>query len=222
MSLFLPPPFFGGSRLAPVVSATRSEILEGSENSLTVTMPSNSAGELVFIAEQSDTGGLLDLSGESFTTLVSDISTTLDYGVFYKFNPGASVSADLAIAAEESPTAMMTVQNVDAGQPFDVTTPSENTGNSSSATSPAITTVAPNSLVVVWLAVDDDEFTPTAPAGFSNLVTIATASATDAKGTIAMASKLLASPGTETPGAWGGTFDDHWAAGTFALRGALG
>ena len=95
--------------------------------------------------------------------------------------------------------------------------PSTSSSNTPGPVPPALTTTNNNALRVVFGAIDDDNVTNmTAPAGFSDLVTQASS------GTVALAFKVEPTGGTNLdPGAFGGSGNDAWHAGHFALRGAV-
>jgi hypothetical protein len=91
----------------------------------------------------------------------------------------------------------------------------EQNGSGSSATPTAVTVTAGDVCVVVCF-IDDDIATLTAPTGYT-LVHTFTVGSSGSGGSFGMAYKAITSTGTETPGAFGGTYNDRWVAGSIVI-----
>jgi hypothetical protein len=98
----------------------------------------------------------------------------------------------------------------DQATPEDATTQAAvRVGDSTAVNTPSIDTVTANAVVLsIGASSAGTLFTPTAPSGYGNLIT-ENLNDSKAGNTVAIASKSVASPGTEDPGAWG-----SWSVGT--------
>jgi hypothetical protein len=89
------------------------------------------------------------------------------------------------------------------------------TGATGLPNAPAITTATANALVVAIGLLDDDNVTPTVPAGYSNFASQLSSTVGQ---TVMVATKLIATPAAEDPAAFGGTGNDEWVGVTLAFK----
>jgi hypothetical protein len=108
----------------------------------------------------------------------------------------------------------------DAGTILDAAYPTTATGTSANPNPPSIITANANALVVAIAFLDDDDSTVSAyPSGYTNGKSANTGQASTTVGsTVAICSKVVASPGTEDPAAYTMSSSDTWQAGTISFR----
>jgi len=125
-----------------------------------------------------------------------------DLGVYRKIMGGTPDSTAVGTGLGGTDASVAAVEQVWTGA--DQTTPEDattTTGTSLDATqSPAIVTATANAIVLTIVGATLQDTTVTAPTGYSDQVDRDQLDTTNV--TLGMASKLVASPGTETPGAW--------------------
>jgi hypothetical protein len=145
----------------------------------------------------------------------------VNLGVFRKRMSGTPDSTAVTTATAGAGSANVAVahvwRGVDASTPEDATTTTvERAGDTTPVNTPSIVTVTDGAVVLtIGASPGGSLFTPTAPSGYGNLQTI-NLNASGAGCTIAIASKEVASHGTEDPGDWG-----SWAVGAVdAVAGA--
>ncbi len=117
--------------------------------------------------------------------------------------------------------AMQVWRGVDATTMFDAPVAEASSGLNGDPDPPSITTVTDGALVLVVGTWDDDDAASSvvAPSGYGDLLAADTGqSSTSAGATIAFASRIVATAGTEDPGVIVSDAHDLWYAATIALR----
>lgn len=206
---------------------------------MTVTHPGGIAENDVVYLAYNHAGevdvDMLVVSPSGYTELAdlySDDTVDANGGYYRKVmgaTPDSTVTVDHKGGLQYSVNAVEHVwSGVDTTTPEDATTTTATDTNSSLSDSPSITTVTANAIILTVGAVgvtNLTDATKTEPTGYSNPVVAAHSGSSGWSGGCWMASKLIASPGAENPGAWsGGTSnnDSAWTAATIAIRPAAG
>lgn len=177
-----------------------------------------SENDIVFVAVAGG-GSDTDISISGYTE-VADLyaNSTLDtnLGVFYKVM-GSTPDTSVDIPSLNSVRAVVYVlRGFDLGTPADATATTSTATNTSRPNPAAITTVTNDAWVII-LSAGTSTGTWTAPSGYTNA---ATRNGTTVS--VMVASKLVATAGSENPGSWSTTADNQTfysaASVTFALR----
>ncbi|MCP4080561.1 MAG: hypothetical protein GY743_09965 [Planctomycetaceae bacterium] len=123
-------------------------------------------------------------------------------------------------ASKKQATCVMVFRGVDTTTPLDGVTPAETTGSTNLPDGGSVTPNTDGAEVVVVGGLDDQkETSPSAPTGYSNLVSLATTdAAANANVTTMMASKNVETVAVEDPSAFTGSQSDDWVAVTISLR----
>jgi hypothetical protein len=110
----------------------------------------------------------------------------------------------------------MAFRGVDTTTPFDASA-TDTQASSGMPNPPAITTVTSGSAIVAFGGIRYDQFVPTVPSGFDDIVYDYGG---NANSTAMMACDLdsTRTPGAVDPGAFGGGYSDAWTATTIALK----
>jgi hypothetical protein len=183
-------------------------------------------GDFIIIAQSNDSGDVStppsDSSSTSYTALVQYTGSDPDYLISYKFADGTESGTGLTINRSNSRGAavIQVFRGIDETTPFDVTyTTASSGGVNGDPDAPSITTVTDNSMVVAIGFLDDDSgVTVTVPSGYSNLNYGESSASSGGDSVTMMASKLLATAGSENPPGFSTTGSDAWQAVTVALR----
>lgn len=173
-------------------------------------------------------------SGTGWTEIVDlhqDDSNDVDLGVYYKIM-GATVDTTVSLsglggADTDTIAVAMAFSGVDTTTPIDVTTTTDQGGNTADANSPSIDHNGTAGTAILSIAASGHDHTNTAtytaPTGYdTNLVQISASDGTD--GTVAIGYDLSVSD-PEDPGAFNlssDSIDNSWIGATVALRPALG
>lgn len=199
----------------PTVVAT-SSANHGSSTSGTLTLPTGTATGDVVIAVLGSDGGQASVTSSGWTVYSSGSQGTAYVTLAIK-TMGAT--PDTTISFNGMGTASVSVATTYRGV-VTIATPVLGTTSGTGSPNPAsVTTTIPNSLVVAVGGLDDDTVTSvSAPTGYSNLVWLAAGTAAF---TSMMASKEVATPGVEDPGAFTTGATDDWAAYTIVLEPAV-
>lgn len=170
-----------------------------------VTLPGGVAtGDVVYVVY-----GIGAASNQDMVMLTADyieisdvlgVGSDANLGVFRKIMGGTPDTTAQVEGRGDSATSVAAVLQVWSGA--DQTTPEDATATSTqNVDGPSIDTVTAGAVVISAVAVNNVDATVTAPSGYTDLVD--RGQADDENITVAMASILKASAGTENPGAWG-------------------
>ena len=191
----------------------------GSSTTATFTLPTSLEGDLVVVAIGSD-GSLANVP--SGWTSINGTTQGTEYArTIYKVM-GATPDTSVSISGITTASAGIAIalRGADTSAIFDATA-TVATGATGMPDCPSITTVNNNALAIAIGYLDDDnvQSSVTAPAGYSNLVAIQSSTAGQ---TVMLATKNIATYGTENPAVFGGTGTDDWVAVTLAIRAVSG
>ncbi len=123
-------------------------------------------------------------------------------------------------ASKRQATCIMVFRGANTATPLDGVAPAETTGSTNLPDGGSVTPNTDGAEVVVVGALDDQkEISPSAPTGYSNLVSLATTdAAANANTTTMMASRSIETAAAEDPSAFAGSQSDDWVAVTISLR----
>lgn len=191
----------------------------------TVTLPVGTAtDDVVYVAFNTPGTSNIDQDLVMITTgyteladlFQNDLSDT-QLGVFRKI---MGATPDSSAQCETTTTNGIAVCHVWTG--VDLTTPEDATTTTAGATDdgtpqpPSIVTATANAIVLAIGGSSEADAVTNAPTGYSNLIDLQHTAMN-----VMISSKLVASPGTETPGRYAdiaGTAADTWCAATVAIR----
>jgi len=201
-----------------------AENSSGSLIDLTITHPVGIANEdSVYVAYVQ--GGSTDLNLSIVTAgyteladLFSNDTTDCNFGVFRKIM-GVTPDSDVVCDNVGNSSTIAGVEHVwtgaDQTTPEDATTTTATGIDAAAPDSPSIVTATPAAIVLAIGGSSEADATVVAPTGYSNQIDRALGL------TVGMASKSVASPGTEDPAVWtnfSGNANDSWCAATVAVR----
>lgn len=175
----------------------------GNATSGNVTLPSGmQEGDTCFVLIGSDNGN--PSLPADWTVLDNTTSGTEQQEVAYKV---MSATPDIVVNVSGLSTASAAVAIAVRG----VGTPTKATATGTSGMpNPAAISVTTGDLVIIFGAIDDDNIIPTVPdSSYSNLAYRASSTVGQ---TVMLATKIIATTGTENPGAFGGEGTDDWVA----------
>lgn len=206
---------FVGSRTATASGSLSLTSLTGGID----TAPAEN--DIVFVAVSGSNSSDQNISISGYTEvadLYANSTFDINFGLYYKVM-GASPDTTVTIPSLTSVQAVVYVwRGQDVATPADATATTSTATNTPQANPPAITTVT-NGAVVIAFSAGAADGTWTAPSGYSNVVT-----RTSFLNSVMVASKAVATAGSQDPGQWTTTADPEVfslsssASVTFALR----
>ena len=216
----------GVTEISFVGSATNSAT---SGTSFTITLPTCQEGDVVFVfgceSYAGDITARLYLSDSGYSALPTTHSNdtyAVNPGLFWKrmgSTPDTEVVVNTTAAGYGFSALAYVLRGVDPNVPFDVT-PVLASGTDSAVPDPgSITPITAGAWVLAFGASSYGDAAITAPSGYSNAVSVASAASSPAA-CCAVASKTWIS-GAEDPGAWtdwSTTATNAWSAVTVAVR----
>ena len=160
------------------------------------------------------------VQGQGYTNINGPTGTTPGRQICYK-RMGATPDTSVDVSQEDLKIIAGLVQiwrGVSTSTAEDATATSAS-GNNTTPDSPAIVTATNDALVLSIMHLDDDDTTPSVfPSGYTNTLSKNTGQASTTVGaTVAIASKIIATAGSENPGAYT-TSSDQWFAFSVALK----
>ena len=208
------------------VGETTFNIADNSTNQ-DVTLPGTPLeNDIVIYGHASDGIVSPGVQTTGYTDIMTDTGTALPgHESGYKImgaTPDTVITFNQVSPREYTAGVLQIWRGVDTSTPIDAT-PTTASGGSGAPNSPSYTTVTNGALIFAIGFLDDDNSAGivTVPSGYSNLLAHDNTSNTD-NATSMIASKELATAGTDDPAEFGGGLDDGWYAVTFALRPAAG
>lgn len=183
----------------------------------TIIWPTLQEGDVTYVLVARRSTPALTTTG--YTEIASINSSSITAKLFRKVQ-GASPDANVVATGSGNTSHGMEVigfalRGVDTTTPEDAT-PTTNNNNGTDPNGPSITTVTPNAWVISFAASEVHDLSVTTPSGYSNSVN---GSASDTNSASAAgATKEVATPGAEDPGAWTNWLTGFWCGITAAVR----
>lgn len=213
------------------IGSAENNVADASVSTITLTLPAGIAeNDVVYVAYVASSNGGADKNMAMTTTGYSELADLFandadecNLGVYRKLmgaTPDSTAeTATVATGGVPKGAAVCHVwRGVDTTTPEDATTTTATAVNSAIPNSPSIITVTANAIVLSAVGSSQFDATVTAPAGYANQVDI---TGPDTRALAGIASKSIASPGTEDPAAWTDITDaatEAWCAATVAIR----
>lgn len=206
------------------VGETAVAITAGAGNQ-TITLPGTpAAGDLVLVATAADASCQNCIATGGYTVPENGTGVNPGANFGYKLLTGTpDTGVDIVRHATIlRATAVQVWRGGDTGTILDAAWATPAGGTSAAPDPPSVATQSTDALVVAVAFLDDDDTTATAPSSpnaYTNLVTGNTGQASTTVGaTIAISSRVVASPTTENPGTYTMGSSDAWSASTIAFR----
>ena len=196
-----------------LVGVAENSAADGAD--VTVTHPGGvAAGDVVYFAyaigDNDNVNQNMAMSTAGYTELAdlqikqNSSGADCNFGAYRKIMGGTPDSTAVCTGLGGVDASVAAVEHVwtgaDQTTPEDATTTTGTSISGSNPQSPAIVTATANAIVLTIAGATLSDTSVTAPTGYSNQVDRDQLDTTNV--TIGMASKLVASPGTETPAAW--------------------
>jgi hypothetical protein len=178
--------------------------------------------DLVIILRGAD--DLLNGRGTSGATLIADEGGASEPGFIFEYvwlgpSPGTSVNV-AKITTKRTACLVGLFRGVNRTTPLDVAVQIGATANVTTRTPPSVTTVTNNAMVVAVMVLDDKNpiTVSSYPSGYTNTASVTCNDTDTASTTVAAATKIVATAGTESPSAYVVDRSDFMQAITIVLR----